>query len=207
MDLILFFILGLLSSFVGGLPFGLVNLSILNVSVTKGSREAFNIAFGASCIEILFAWAAFYIGEIILNFILAYPFIKTSIIAVLLIAAIFFLRKKNSINIKKQTTLKIHGFFRGILLMSVSFQVVLMWIAIIAYMKSNALVNTQLITLTLFLPGVFLGKMIAYYLYDKLSHYIQNNFQRIAQNINRIVGYLLLLIATIYIIKLIINLG
>ena len=53
-EIIIVLLIGITTSIVGAVPFGLVNLTVLNVSLEQGNRAALRIAHGASFIEVLF---------------------------------------------------------------------------------------------------------------------------------------------------------
>ena len=59
---------GIMASMTGGLPFGLVNLTVLNVSMEKGMRAAMRISHGAAFIEVVFALTALLAGSLLLMY-------------------------------------------------------------------------------------------------------------------------------------------
>ena len=64
-DYFVFLLTGVVTSVLGTLPFGLVNLTVLNVSFEQGNRAAMKIAYGASFIEILFGLTAILAGGLV----------------------------------------------------------------------------------------------------------------------------------------------
>ena len=50
------------AAIVGGLPFGLVNLTVLNVTFEKGNGAAIKIAHGAALVEVVFGITALFAG-------------------------------------------------------------------------------------------------------------------------------------------------
>jgi threonine/homoserine/homoserine lactone efflux protein len=47
-----FLLIGLIASILGAVPFGLVNLSVLQAALRKGTRATMPISFGASVVEV-----------------------------------------------------------------------------------------------------------------------------------------------------------
>ena len=66
------------STIVGGLPFGLVNLTVLNVTFEKGSREAIKIAHGAALVEVLFGLTALLAGGVLGKMVVLWMYMNLS---------------------------------------------------------------------------------------------------------------------------------
>jgi threonine/homoserine/homoserine lactone efflux protein len=89
MDIILLhFLYGTIACIIGALPFGLVNLSVVNISINKSEKEAIVFSLGASFIEILFALAGIIAGQQLIKNIEGNVFIEIGIISILFISSI-----------------------------------------------------------------------------------------------------------------------
>ncbi len=59
---ILFLLIGALATTIGAVPFGLANLSVVDVAIKANIRKSMSVAFGAAIIEIVFALTALLAG-------------------------------------------------------------------------------------------------------------------------------------------------
>jgi len=198
-DYLIILLLGMGATIVGGLPFGLVNLTILNVTFEKGSREAIKIAHGAALVEVLFGLTALLAGGVLASYIEGNVIISYSTAAVLIFGGLFFLLKKQHNNNSRVAGSS--GFLNGILLNLVSIQVFLFWILAIAFLSSRELLQYDLLSILLFVSGIWLGKMAVLWMYMILSNRYLSRSRIISKNINTIIGIVLFGLAFFQVLK------
>ena len=186
---IILLLIGIASSMLAALPFGLVNMTVLNVSLEQGNRPALNISFGASLVEVLFGLTAILAGGILAEYIEGNQGISYFIVAVLLAGGLFFIIKKQGEASTRNTTYS--GFFKGIFLNLVSIQVFLYWILAIAFLSTRQLLQYDLLSILIFIIGIWIGKMTVLLLYMNLSKKLLSGSRIISKNINRIIGIVL----------------
>ena len=87
-------LIGMVVSALGGLPFGLVNLSVMNASLERGNREAFMIAHGAAIIEVVFGLSAILAGGLFYQYMAGNSIVSYIAAGVLIAGGIFFLMKR-----------------------------------------------------------------------------------------------------------------
>jgi len=199
MDYLIILLLGMGATIVGGLPFGLVNLTVLNVTFEKGSREAIKIAHGAALVEVLFGLTALLAGGVLSSYIEGNVIISYSTAAVLIIGGVFFILKKQHSNNSRVTSTS--GFLNGILLNLVSIQVFLFWILAIAFLSSRELLQYDFISILLFVSGIWMGKMAVLWMYMILSNRYISRSRLISKNINTIIGIVLFGLAFFQMLK------
>jgi threonine/homoserine/homoserine lactone efflux protein len=192
--------MGMGAAILGGLPFGLVNLTVLNVTFERGNRAAIKIAHGAAIVEVIFGLTALFAGGLLASYIEGNVIISYSTAAVLILGGIFFILKKQSKSDPRETGSS--GFFKGILLNLVSIQLFLFWILAIAFLSSRELLQYDLVSILLFVSGIWLGKMAVLWLYMNLSNKILSSSRIISKNINTIIGIVLFGIAFFQILKI-----
>lgn len=207
MMLLLYFFIGILVTFIGAIPLGTVNISVINTTLRQDARNAMKIALAAGIAEIILSFYALHCSMVVSSFIDMNTWIQI-VIAVLLLAVggfLFFKKKKERQTKSKLKTSKyITGLFLGLL----NPPVLVYWVFIISYLNKNDIaltMNTSLMILFIFFAGVYLGKIITLYGYSKLSVLIKNKVQNIAQTINKVIGVLLVIIGLIQGIKFLIN--
>ena len=193
-------IMGMSAAIVGGLPFGLVNLTVLNVTFEKGSRVAIKIAHGAAIVEVLFGLTALLAGGLLASYIEGNIIISYATAAVLIIGGAFFILKKQGSNTTREAGSS--GFLKGALLNLVSIQVFLFWILAIAFLSSRELLQYDILSTLLFVSGIWLGKMAVLWMYMNLSNRILSRSQIITKNINTIIGIVLFGLAFFQILKI-----
>lgn len=199
-DYLILLVLGMAAAIIGGLPFGLVNLTILNVTFEKGSRVAIKMAHGAALVEVVFGLTALLAGGMMASYIEGNVIISYSTAAVLIIGGVFFiLKKQRSSNSRVSGS---SGFLSGILLNLVSIQVFLFWILAMAFLSSRELLQYNLLSILLFVSGIWLGKMAVLWMYMNLSNRYLSRSRLISKNINTIIGIVLFGLAFVQVLKI-----
>ena len=208
MNPIVYFGIGALATFIGAIPLGTVNLSVINTTLKQDARNAMKIALAAGVAEILLTFFALHCSTAFTKFIDMHQWIQVSIAFILVAAGGFLFFKKQKpaeTTAKKRFSSKFGtGFFLGLL----NPPVVIYWILAISYIDMNATslnMHSPLATLFVFFVGVYAGKVFTLYLYSKLSNVIKHRAQHIAQQINKIIGILLLVIGVIQLTKVFIS--
>lgn len=197
----LHFLTGLIAAFIGALPLGLVNLSVVDSTIGRGSRSAFWISAGASLIEILFFLLAVFLGSSLAVFIADNIWTQFFILLVLLLAAIsFFLRKNTSSSVKPKA---MPDFVKGMFLNILSVQVLLYWLLAVAYLQSANLIEFTAECIVSFTIAVATGKMLTLRFYSLLANRIRRKSASFAHSINLIIGSIMAVLALIQLARII----
>ncbi len=200
MDIILLhFLYGAITCIIGALPFGLVNLSVVDISINKSENEAITFSLGASFIEILFALAGIISGQQLIKNIKDNVFIEIGIISILLFSSIYFFTKKYKPG--NNPKYEIPLLFKGMFFNLISLQVLLYWFLAIAFLESNVKIQFDIFCTVGFLVGVGLGKMLTLLFYRLISRKIKQKASSISKRINQAIGVLLIFVAIFQIIK------
>lgn len=197
---IFLFILAVVTAIIGALPFGLVNLTVLNVSLEKGSRPAMKIAHGASIIEVLYGLIAIYAGSLLNRYIEGNRLVGITTMLVLVAGGLYFLFRKTGMDTGSGEVR--NGFLKGMLLNLVSIQVFLFWILAMAYLSSRSIMQYDALSVILFLAGIWIGKMLTLLAYKNLSSKLLARSWMISSNINRIIGFVLIGMAFVQFFKI-----
>lgn len=189
---------GMVLTVIGAMPFGLVNLSVLDTSYRNGRRQALKIAYGAAMVEILFGMLALLAGSVIMNFTSESRLAKILAIIIPAIAGVIFLLKKKKD--QKKDHQQSAGFVKGVLLNLISIQVLLYWLIAITYLNARQFTIEPAMYIY-FGIGIWTGKMLVLWAYAVLSEFILSKSAILASNMNRIIGGVLLITAAIQFIK------
>jgi len=197
--LVIHFLLGIIACVIGAMPFGLVNLSVVDISINKSEKAAISFSFGASFIEILFAMAAIIAGQQLNRLIEGNRWVEFGIVLVLLSSGIYFFTKKYKAN--HSPKYEIPFLFKGMLFNLISIQVLLYWFLAITYLENNGNIEFSMHCIVGFILGVGAGKMITLLFYRLISKQIKNRAANISRKINLIIGVLLIVVAIFQLVK------
>ena len=199
LSILLHFLLGSFASFVGALPLGTVNLSLVQVSSRRGFREGVKLGLAASLVEIGQFLAALFFGILLVE-----PLTDTLagqlalVLIFLLIGGFFFFRQQ--VNAETRTG-GLNSFQQGFVLALINPQALPFWVFIIAWFQSEGwshLDPTHTLSLIIpFLAGVWLGKMLALMLFGWLSVSLVQKVPSIGRSMNKIIGGVLIGIGVI----------
>lgn len=198
---LIYLLIGALICTIGAVPFGLVNLSVMDVAINQKVRKSMSIARGAAIVEVLFALIALLAGTILSGYFNDNILVKYIVLAVLVVSGIFFWFKQNNLTSKGDNTSS-NDFLKGAVLNLMSIQVLLFWLFAITFLSVRNLFPSTLIQFLLFISGVWIGKMAVLRAYAILGKKVAEKSQLISQNMNRIIGFILILAASIQLIKL-----
>ena len=199
-EIILHFAIGFIAAVIGAVPFGLVNLSVVDSTLSRGEREAFLMSAGATLIEIVFVLLAVFLGSRLAGYIENNRWIEFFILLVLLTAGISFFRRKNKGTSEK--VLIMHAFVKGISLNILSVQVLLYWFVAVAFLQANSQIVFTLECIISFTLAVALGKMLTLLFYRLLAEKIKSKSSFIARQINYIIGTILVGLAAVQLLKI-----
>lgn len=196
-----FLFLGAVICTIGAVPFGLVNLSVMDVAINQNVRKSMSIAHGAAIVEILFASTALLAGTVLSGYFNGNILVKYIVLAVLIVSGIYFWFKQYNLTNKGDHESS-NGFLKGTLLNLMSIQVLLFWLFAVTFLSVRNLLPSTLIQFSLFISGVWFAKMTVLRAYAILGKKVAEKSQLISRNMNRIIGSILILVAFIQLVKL-----
>ena len=152
-------IFGFAFSFIGSIPPGSINLTVIQLSLRHQAGAAFRLGLAAAIVE--FAYAAIAIKFQL--FITSTPgvqenfqLIAASVLILLGILSFLSVRKKT----KKQTSsLTDSGFRKGILISLANPLAMPFWIAVTAYLQSNRWISFDDISIWTYVWGISIGTL------------------------------------------------
>lgn len=203
MDCVLAFLAAFTISFLGSVQPGPVNLAVLTSSMQHKYQNAFLIALGGSWPEFMFSFIAFKLAGFVVVLPVFVTCFKVVIIAVFVILAIYlwFSNANISANVSNK-----NGFLLGSLLAILNPQLILFWLAAIAYLQTNQVLNLfhSNYILLLFCLGAMFGALALHVLLIVLSKKWFNNkatiFLKYADKIVAIIFVFLAIFQTIKIL-------
>lgn len=192
-------------SYIGSIPPGTINVSVMQLSILKKHRAAIYFAFAASLIEFIYAGVTVQF-HIFLNqneSIADYFRIITSI-ALIVLGLWNIFSKSTSSSIKVDTKLTgRHGFARGVILGFLNPMTIPFWLAITTYLENDGLIEVSTYGYWAYLIGLSTGTFFLLLTVDALG----KRFTQIADNkfiVHKVPGFLLFSLGVYYLIKLLI---
>lgn len=198
--------IGIFTGALGSAIPGILNTSILQITVKQGEKPASKFISGALLVIVFQTFLSVYFAR----FINKNPYVSDVIneigIGVFLILSIYFFTKKTKSNPKKISQTKIREimsqpFFYGILLAILNIFPILFYVFLSLSLNENSLFNFSLLSISLLSIGVTVGAYFAFLLYLWLGQQKKVNDLYVVQKIYPILGFLSLVIAGINAIK------
>ncbi|MEM5565877.1 LysE family transporter [Psychroserpens sp. AS72] len=203
--IMLYFLIGVLASFIGALPLGASNIAVINTTIKQSAKQAFKIAIAAGISEVVLSYYALHCNMVVRDFFDHNMWIQIVIVIILMAVGSFLIFKKQKEKSPKKSKLTSSKYLTGFLLGLLNPPVLIYWIVAFGIIKNNNLMlslDSPLLVLFLFFTGVYFGKLLTLYLYSKFSIVIKNKVQNITLIINKVTGILLLVIGVAQAIKL-----
>ena len=186
------FTFGLVGSFVGGVAFGPINLSVVDLSLKKNINSALTFSAAAAVVEIFQAAIAVTFGKLISRKIDEFPELQLLVIAFFVMLGLFFLYKRDNPRKELKTEKNSSTIANGFIVAFLNPQAIPYWIFVLAYLKSIDVLYLNSWHLFLFLSGASIGKFIILGLYSYLSEIIQRHFENLNEYVSKVIGGLLL---------------
>lgn len=166
-------------SFIGTIPPGTLNLSVLQLGLENKLKAAWQFSIGAAIIEYPYCWIAIHFEKLITStpgIVENFERIGASVMLTLGILNLISLRRQHI----KKVDAKAFGFGQGMLLGILNPLAIPYWIAITAYLKSQHwLTINNNYDLHAYLTGVVLGALSFFiliaYLATKAAVYMRGN--------------------------------
>jgi threonine/homoserine/homoserine lactone efflux protein len=209
--LLLTFVIGIVLNAVGYIPPGNINLTVAQLSINKGMRQAWYFILSFSCVEVFFTFGMMRFARFIssdvnlnenINEVRLGTFVDGFMIFLFLImGTITWVNRKKIPKTKGNNNSRKGSVFYGILLGVVNPVQVPFWLFFGNYVILHNWIQTDYLSLALFSVGSGIGSAIALYGYAHFSRYVQEKFALSSHLINRSIALFLFALAIYLIIK------
>ena len=171
------FLVAFAFSFIGSIPPGSINLSVIQLALKRQLYAAFRFALAAALVEFGYAYIAvefqFYITS---SPLIQDNFTLISAIVLIILGAVNLIPKKN----KRRMEIKLEdsGFRKGVLISLANPLAIPFWIAVTAYLQANNWILLERTNLVIYILGISTGTLSLLALLavvaEKASNYIRN---------------------------------
>lgn len=193
------FFLGLIANFVGYIPPGNINLTLVRITINRGFKQAMQFIIAFSCVEFIFTFfimhAAKWLSaevklDIIIDWVMFLLFLTLGIIT-------WINRKK-----PPETKYSEHASIKyGILLGFINPMQVPFWIITGTYMITHEWILDGNFALVIFSIGSAGGAFLCLFLYARFAQYIQSKFALSTRVINTAIAILFFGFAGYHVVK------
>lgn len=204
---LLYLLLGILSSYLGTIPMGPINMTVVYTAVNQHLRAAIRVSLGAAMVEVLQVFVAIYFGQAIVMHLEDNVYVRWASILVFLLVGAFFLTRKE----RKPEPAEVPSHrpmpkvLKGMLVGLLNPQALPFWFFVVTLLQANELLAKDLLSdrtgLLAFLAGVSLGKFSCLATYAFLSDLVARRTKRVSLWVNRIIGTVFLVLALIQLLK------
>jgi threonine/homoserine/homoserine lactone efflux protein len=173
------FFIGFLFSFLGSIPPGTLNVTVIQLGLEHRLNVASRFALAAGLVEYPYAWLAVTFADLITTSPAVTENIQLISAAVLLVLGIFNFRAAGKVT-RLYSRFHASGFRRGLLLSILNPMAVPFWIGVTAYIKSirllalNSTVEIHSYLLGVSIGGFVLLILLAYLAKKMVRHFEQN---------------------------------
>jgi threonine/homoserine/homoserine lactone efflux protein len=189
------FLLGFAISFVGSLPFGMINMAVAHTAIRRGMGPALAMAAGASLIELVQAFVSLKFTAIFTgNPVIERVFEVIAAIAFLAGGIYFFFFAKTAADSTENEppVKRRHEFMKGVFLSTINVMAIPYWIFYGALLAANGWLNMENLPVAIFSLGTMAGTFTLLVLYSLLGVKILRRSAVVTRWVNRFIGLVLL---------------
>ncbi len=206
MTYLIIFITAAFASFVGSLQLGPVNLGVIHTAISKDMRSALRVSFGGALPEVLYAFLAVQGIELLGtdSFVVRYAtYFFAPVLIFIGIYTLLFKQKPTEVVAESKSS-KAGDFGKGLLLALLNPQIFTYWIAVMIYISSTGLF--EVITWTEkagFVLGAAAGALGLFITFAAISSRNKDKINALfAGNINKVMGWIFIVLGVIQLINI-----
>ena len=182
------FTIGLLVSFLGTLPLGVLNITVMRVSLLQGLRPALQFALACALVELVYSYISVELTQSLIQFPALRPLTEVIAAVTLLGMGIYYIRK-NSLPMTDQRSIR--PFFLGVLLSVVNVVAFPFWILYTTLLQAKGYVGIMDTSLVmLYVLGISFGTVAGLLPFIFGSRYISGWVVAHQHRLDRIIGVL-----------------
>jgi len=199
-------LIGFLSSSIGVIPPGMLNMTALKIRMHEGKSRAFVFALGAClilCLQALIAVSfARYLER---NPVVLLHLREAGAVLFLLLSVYFFFFAKPPVLVQDGDLgpSKRSRFFGGMLLSCLNFFPIPFYVFVGLHLAANAVAPMDLTFLSLFVAGILLGSLFGFYCFTTFFVRLADQTRFLIRNMNRTIAIALFAVAAYTIVQIV----
>ncbi len=205
MEITKLFLITFIAAFVGVIPPGLINMTVVKTCLERGKNNGILVAIGASVTVLFQALIAILLAKYIFN----NPFVRvmllrTGAVIFFCLAIYFFVKaKQRSTKIKLSNTKDARSFFKGLMISAINVLPIPYFCAVGAGLNVSGTVNYNIINIAVFTLAAAFGTFATLYLYVLCFMKIEQKTASITKYSNYFMGILMLVLVLITVARII----
>jgi threonine/homoserine/homoserine lactone efflux protein len=193
------FFIGLFANFIGYVPPGNINLTLAQITINRGLKQALMFITSFSCVEFFFTYfimhaAKWLAGQVRLDMVIDW-------VMVVLFSVLGAITWKHRKKMPKTTYSNTESIRYGILLGFLNPVQIPFWIITGTYLITHQWILDGKIALVIFSIGAAAGAFLALFLYAKFAKYIKTKFDLSTRVINTGIAVLFFSFAAYHVVK------
>lgn len=195
------FFLGLIVNFIGYIPPGNINLTLVQIAINRGMKQAVQFIIAFSAVEFFFTFFIIHVDKWLSNHVNLSSAIDWVMILMFSTLAIITWLSRNK---PPKTEYSQHASIRyGILLGFLNPMQVPFWAVAGTYLLTHEWITMDNISLVVLSLGSSVGAFLCLFLYGKFGRYIQSKFELSTKVINTSIAILFFALALYHVGKII----
>ncbi|WP_276089012.1 LysE family transporter [Pedobacter sp. JY14-1] len=199
--LLLTLFLGIVLNMLGYIPPGNINLTVVQITITRGIRQALYFIFAFSAVEVLFTFAVMRFvqwlsSEIQLDNII-------DVVMILMFGVLGFITWRSRKEMPKTDYSNKDSIRYGMLLGVLNPMQIPYWLFVGTYLISHEWIDIGYVSLIVFSIGSGVGAGLALYGFARFAKYIQEKFDLSSYIVNKSIAILFFILSGYHICKLI----
>ena len=204
MALLLPFIFGLTTSFLGMLAPSMLNMTSVKISIERGKINAVKFAFGVSTIVLIQAYTAIYFTKYLKENPDFIQTLQKIALVIFVLLSMYFYREfkkenKNTSEFKQKCK---DTFLVGLLLSLLNMFAIPFYYGITTVLNKTGWLQLSQNNILLFVIGSAIGTFMLLYTYSNFAKFIQGNSKKTSNKLNFILSFLTGFLALVTIVKL-----
>jgi threonine/homoserine/homoserine lactone efflux protein len=193
------FFIALIANFIGYIPPGNINLTLVQITINRGLKQAVQFITAFSCVEFFFTYfimhaAKWLSGQVKLDVVIDW----VMVVLFTVLGTITWLHRKKP----PQHTYSEHDSIRyGILLGFLNPMQIPFWMITGTYLITHQWIEDGKVALVIFSIGSAAGAFLCLFLYARFAKYIQGKFALSTRVINTAIAILFFAFAAYHIVK------
>jgi threonine/homoserine/homoserine lactone efflux protein len=209
--LLVTFLIGIILNALGYIPPGNINLTVAQLTINRGMRQALYFILSFSCVEVFFTFGMMRFARWVssdvnlnenINEVRLGTFVDGFMIVLFIImGTVTWVNRKKVAKTKADDRSRKGSLFYGMLLGVLNPVQIPFWLFFGNYVILHDWIKTDYLSLVIFSLGSGIGSAVALYGYAHFSRYIQEKFALSSHLINRSIALFLFALAAYLIIK------
>ena len=193
------FFIGIFANFIGYIPPGNINLTLVQITINRGLKQALMFIISFSCVEFFFTYFIMHAAKWLSSQVRLDTVIDWVMVVLFgVLGVITWIHRKKP----PETTYSEHESIKyGILLGFLNPMQIPFWMITGTYLITHEWILDGRLALVIFSIGAAAGAFLALFLYAKFARYIQSKFALSTKFINTAIAILFFAFAAYHVVK------